>query len=113
MQYRIYNVKQDMPTVELALANIEIEIGRCKSEGVRVLKVIHGYGSSGVGGEIKHALNNWLRLKKKQGLFVDYIKGEEWPTSKKHNRYEEQYPELLGDIELYTINPGVTLIFII
>ena len=101
MQYRTYNVKADLPTVELALANIEIE-----------LKVIHGYGSSGVGGEIKHALNNWLKIKKRQGLFLDYVKGEELATSKKQKKFKEICPELMGDFELYFSNPGVTLIFI-
>ena len=112
MQYRTYNVKADLPTVELALANIEIEIEMCKSEGVRMLKVIHGYGSSGVGGEIKHALNNWLKIKKRQGLFLDYVKGEELATSKKQKKFKEICPELMGDFELYFSNPGVTLIFI-
>ena len=76
MVYRTFNVKADAPTVELALANIEIEIQRCHSEGVKVLKVIHGYGSSGVGGEIKKALSRWLLLKKKQHFITDYIKAK-------------------------------------
>lgn len=112
MVYRTFNVKADAPTVELALANIEIEIQRCRSEGVKVLKVIHGYGSSGVGGEIKKALSRWLMFKKKQHFIVDYIKGEEWPTSVRAAKYKKEFPEVLGDMELYFINPGLTVIIL-
>ena len=112
MNYRTYNLKEDMPTVELALANIEIEIDRCHSEGVKVLKIIHGYGSSGVGGEIKKALSNWLRIKKRSGLIKDYIKGEEWPTSNKAAKIKQEVPELLGDMELYFANPGLTILIL-
>ena len=112
MNYRTYNLKEDMPTVELALANIEIEIDRCHSEGVKVLKIIHGYGSSGVGGEIKKVLSNWLRIKKRSGLIKDYVKGEEWPTSQKAGRIKQLYPEVLGDMELYFSNPGLTILIL-
>ena len=110
MLYKTYNVKKDNPTVELALANIEIEIERCKSEGIRVLKIIHGYGSHGTGGEIKRNLSNWLLLKKKQGFIKDYVKGEEWPTSQKAEEIKKHHPEVLGDMELYFLNPGITII---
>ena len=112
MIYKTFNVKEDAPTVELALANIEIEIQRCRSEGVKVLKIIHGYGSSGVGGEIKKALSNWLRIKKRNGLIKDYVKGEEWPTSAKADKIKQQYPEVLGDLELYFANPGLTILIL-
>lgn len=112
MLYKTYNVKADNPTVELALANIEIEIERCKSEGVLVLKIIHGYGSHGVGGEIKRNLLRWLELKKRQGFIKNYVKGEEWPTSSKAEKIKQYCPDVLGDMELYNINPGFTLVVI-
>ena len=112
MLYKTFNVKEDKPTVELALANIEIEIERCRSEGVLVLKVIHGYGSHGTGGEIKRNLERWLVVKKKQGFIKDFVKGTEWPTSPKAEKIKKYCPDVLGDMELYFINPGYTLIVI-
>ena len=110
MLYKTFNVKADNPTVELALANIEIEIDRCKVEGIKVLKIIHGYGSHGVGGEIKRNLQNWLWQKKRQGFIRDYVKGEEWPTSPKSEKIKKYCPDVLGDMELYSINPGFTVV---
>lgn len=110
MLYKSYNAKEGSPTVELALANIEIEIERCQKEGVKVLKIIHGYGSHGTGGEIKRNLSRWLVLKKKQGFIKDFVKGEEWPTSQKAEKIKQYCPEVLGDMELYFINPGLTVV---
>jgi len=112
MKYKTINLKDTMPTVELALAMIEIEIETCKKEGMQVLKIIHGYGSHGVGGEIKKALKKWLLLKKRSHFISDYVFGEAWNTSKTAEKIKEICPEVLGDSELFTINPGLTIILL-
>jgi len=109
MKYKTLNLKDTMPTVELALAMIEIEIDTCKKEGVQVLKVIHGYGSHGVGGEIKKALKKWLILKKRSHFINDYVLGEAWSTSKTAEKIKNICPEVLGDSDLFSINSGITI----
>ena len=51
MRYKTINLKENFPTVALALATLEIEIDVAKQEGITAVKVIHGYGSHGVGGD--------------------------------------------------------------
>ena len=113
MEYKTLNLKEFMPTVDQALKMIELEIELCKKEGTKVLKVIHGYGSSGVGGEIKKALKNWAKISKRKKLFVDFIRGEEFlGESDKVKSAKEICPEIIGDIDLFHANPGLSLIVI-
>ena len=112
MYYKTINLKLDNPTVAIALANIETEINTCRLEGIKVLKIIHGYGSHGTGGEIKRALAHWLRINKRKKFIRDYITGETFPTSDKSKIFKDICPEIMGDTELYYANPGVTIILI-
>jgi len=112
MYYKTYNVKVDNPTVALAIANIETEINICRLEGIKVLKIIHGYGSHGTGGEIKRALIPWLKINKRRHFIADYISGETFPTSPRAETFKSICPEIIGDTELYYANPGVTVILL-
>ena len=112
MKYKIINLKEDQPTVELALALLEIEIEMARREGIVALKVIHGYGSHGVGGEIKRALNRWLIMAKRRHFISEYVKGEQWTASEVAEKIKKHCPEVLGDSELYFANAGVTVILI-
>jgi DNA-nicking Smr family endonuclease len=49
---RTYNVEAGMPTLDEARRLVIEEIKRAKREKMKVLKVIHGYGSSGKGGAL-------------------------------------------------------------
>lgn len=112
MRYKTINLKKDSPTVALALAMLEIELEVAKHEGVSAVKVIHGYGSHGVGGEIKKALSHWLVLNKNRGVISEFVKGEEWPSSPKSEKIKKLCAEVLGDSELFYPNPGITIILI-
>ncbi len=112
MRYKVLNLKKDSPTVELALGILEIEVEVARREGIVAMKVIHGYGSSGVGGEIKRALPFWLNRAKKRGFIRDFVKGEQWTASEKSAKFKKVCPELLGDPELYFANAGVTIILL-
>lgn len=112
MRYKVLNLKEGSPTVELALGILEIEVEIARREGVVALKVIHGYGSHGVGGEIKRALPFWLTRAKKRGFIRDFVKGEQWTANEKADKFKKVCPELLGDPELYHANAGVTIILV-
>ena len=49
------DIKSNNQTVSEALAQFEMELQTYKFGGFKVMKVIHGYGSHGVGGAIKQA----------------------------------------------------------
>jgi hypothetical protein len=56
MLLRTVNLEEGLPSVEQARTRLVSEITSARSAGTRLLKVIHGYGSSGVGGDLRIAL---------------------------------------------------------
>ena len=75
---RTFYVEDGFPTLEEARKLVLEDIRKARREGVRVLKVIHGYGSSGKGGKLQHGLRKSFALRKKEGMIKDFIFGEEF-----------------------------------
>ena len=110
----VLNVENNKLTVNEALAQIEAEINALKLLNTPcVLKVIHGYGSSGNGGEIKKNLPRFLHYLKVKAKICDHTANSKFsPLSTKYKEYTKQFPELVLDSDLKNLNPGITLIFI-
>ncbi len=53
-------LKEGMPSVEQARARLNAEINAARQSGVKLLKIVHGYGSTGVGGDLRIALQSTL-----------------------------------------------------
>lgn len=102
-----------MPTLDEARRLVIEEIKRAKREGVKVLKVIHGYGSSGKGGVLCVGLRKSFGLRKKEGVIKDFVAGESFsifnPTVL---TLLEAVPELRGDPDLSATNEGITIIWL-
>ena len=64
---RIYNVETSRPGLEEARRLVAEEIRQARRAGARVLKIIHGYGSSGRGGTLCVGLRKSFALRKKEG----------------------------------------------
>ena len=111
--YKI-NVESFKLTVNEALAQIESEIDALKLINKPcILKVIHGYGSSGCGGEIKKNLPAFLNILKARGKIKDYAENSKFGVlSLKYKKYSGIFPELILDNDLKNLNPGITIIFI-
>ena len=58
---KIVNLKEGMPLVHQALAQLSQELVVARDEGYSLVKLIHGYGSTGAGGEIRIAVQKRLR----------------------------------------------------
>ncbi len=110
---RRINIKDDHPPVDVAIARAIREIECSALQKDDFLKIIHGYGSGGVGGEIKKQLETELMILKKEKKIFDFIKGENF--AKTHPLYERivlSAPELILDPDLINLNSGITLIII-
>ncbi len=110
---RTFYVEASLPTLEEARKLVLEDLRKARHEGVRVLKVIHGYGSSGKGGKLQHGLRKSFTLRKKEGVIKDFIFGEEFsifndPTL----TLLAEVPELRGDPDLNATNEGVTLLWL-
>lgn len=113
MELKTINIKEDMPPADVAVCQLEIFIEAYKNSNVGALKVIHGYGSHGKGGEIKKLLRQKLPLWKKQGKINDYIPGEKWGEEAiKNFNITENFPQLILDSDLKNYNNGLTIILL-
>ena len=110
---RTFNVEAGLPTLDEARRLVIEEIRRAKREGVKVLKVIHGYGSSGKGGALCVGLRKSFRLRKKKGGIKDAIAGEDFPIfNDTVLDLLAAVPELRGDPDLNATNEGITVLWL-
>ncbi|MGI6014232.1 MAG: hypothetical protein ACOX7K_08160 [Oscillospiraceae bacterium] len=105
------NIKEDLPTVQEALARMNETIRNGKQLGCGAIKLIHGYGSTGRGGKIRVAVRQRLAEMKQKRQIRDYIPGEffsifEEPTRQAFLRCEG----LRRDQDLERHNNGITII---
>lgn len=113
MEVVTLNIKSEFPPADVAVANLLIEIERLAKTEVGAIKVIHGYGSHGVGGAIKKGVHSALRLLKHNKKIVDYIPGEMFGAFAKENEYiTKNFPQLVLDSDLQNYNSGITIVFL-
>lgn len=107
------NIKKDNPSADIAVYYLSKEIYDAKHTGVEILKVIHGYGSHGVGGEIKKAVAKYLLDAQRKKEIKFFVKGEEWSSCNEKVLFlQEKYPSLLIDEDVKNINSGITIIYL-
>jgi len=110
---RTFNIEADFPGLDDARRRVIAEVRKAKREGVRVLKIIHGYGSSGKGGKLCVGLRKSFRLRKEEGVIKDFIAGEAFSIFHEPTlALLEAVPELRGDPDLDAINEGVTILWL-
>ena len=76
--FREINLELGKPTVDEALRKLRFEIDHSRQLGCTAVKLIHGYGSHGVGGKIRTASRRCLLQMKTGGAIRDMIPGEEF-----------------------------------
>ena len=104
-------LKEGMPSVDQARARLQTELRLARQSGVKLLKLIHGYGSSGVGGDLRIALQSTLRQMAQKREICDCIYGENWRTSDERSwELLKRTPELKNDSDLGKGNKGMTII---
>jgi len=110
---RTFNVEAGLPTLDEARRLVIEEIKQAKRAGARVLKLIHGYGSSGKGGALYVGLRKSFELRKKEGVIKDFIAGEDFSIfNETVLDLLEAVPELRGDPDLGATNEGVTIVWL-
>lgn len=113
MEKQIYtiNIEEGLPDVDAALRILEYQFASAAAIGERVVKVIHGYGSTGRGcGRLRTAARRWGRNDARVGVS---IKGEDFSIFHPQTRYLlEKFPYVAKDPDLENANPGITIFFI-
>ncbi len=103
------NIKDDLPTVETALARLSQIVKNIDNN--KVVKIVHGYGSTGKGGLIKDAVRKALEKEKMRGSIRGFIPGEEFSAAYDNTgKMFKIYPFIESDEDCRKSNPGITLI---
>lgn len=107
------NLKFDRPGVQRALERLSRELAIARQEDHALLKVIHGYGSTGTGGDIRIAVQKHLRQLLDSGKIRGCIFGENWSTADGETwRILQARTELKNDPDLGRRNPGITVVIL-
>ena len=102
-----------MPLVSEALQRLESELVLAAQKKIPVLKVIHGYGSTGAGGDIRIAVQKRLRELAQSGKIRGCIFGEDWSKSNDEAwRVVQSRAELKADPDLGRRNQGITIVLL-
>lgn len=108
---KVVNLEAGMPTVERARLLLEQELKTARQQGYGAVKLIHGYGSSGVGGALRTGLQATLRRAVHDGDIADVIYGENWRVSDERAwGLLKRYPEWKADSDLGRGNKGISIV---
>jgi len=110
-QLRIVNLEDGMPSLEQARARLGTELQRRRAARDFGLKIIHGYGSTGVGGTLRVGLGATLMKLKRDGQLRHVIFGENWRASDADAwAVVKQHPALKQDCDWGRGNRGITIV---
>jgi len=110
---REVNIKQGMPTVNDAIKRITYNIKNAAPMGVSVIKLIHGYGSTGKGGGIRTETRKYLDRLKTRREIKDFIIGESFSIFDESTRKAFLVcDDLRRDSDLERHNNGITIVIL-
>ncbi len=113
MKMTVINLEQGMPYVDEALRRMSAGLRSARAGGVRAVKLIHGYGSSGSGGKIRTAVEDALAGKKRSGEIREYVRGEDFtPFHESCRKALDLVPELQNDKDYLRCNQGITIVIL-
>jgi hypothetical protein len=102
-----------MPQVHEALLRLDRELAIARQEKAKLLKLVHGYGSTGAGGDIRIAVQKRLIEITKSGQIRGCIFGENWSKSDEQTwKLLQAHSELKGDSDLGRGNRGITIVLL-
>ena len=107
------NLETGLPTVEQALSRLQRELATARFEQVRLLTLIHGYGSTGKGGAIRVECRKTLEYLLAKGEISELIFGENF--TRRHGAVKNllmRFPALTRHPHLNNANKGISLVFL-
>ncbi len=105
------NLEDGRPSLEQARSRLRTALDVARRDRLPALKIIHGYGSHGVGGELRIGLQASLATWVRQGEIQAFIAGEEWGVSNQDAwQLLNRVPSLKRDPDLGRGNRGITIV---
>ncbi len=106
--FRVVNIHDDRPTIPEGLVRLRLSVENARSEGVRILKIIHGYGASGQGGDLRIYLRRECDRLIDDGSLRRMALGEDTREVRALLAEHGRKPPLKNDPDLSRPNKGVT-----
>jgi hypothetical protein len=107
------DIEYGMPTVAEAMPLLTERLRSLKKSGVKAVKIIHGYGSTGKGGRLRKATHTLLDELKHSGSIKEFIGGEQWSKFELRTlTLIDRMPQLYRDQDLERSNRGITIVFL-
>jgi hypothetical protein len=107
----VLNLKTGMPTVEQAKRRLLESLYAPRGASGPVVKIIHGYGSSGTGGAIRSAIRELMAQWQREGKVLKFVAGENWSIFDAGSQDLRQRYAFLGkDEDLDRGNAGMTIV---
>jgi hypothetical protein len=111
MAIRTVNLEAGRPDLDTARRRLLAELEAARQQEVSVLKIIHGWGSSGTGGALAVGIRKSLRLRVKEGKARLVVPGERFSSDTLEGReLAQRHPTVRGDRDWNRANPGVTIV---
>ena len=109
---RDINLEAGLPTVDEALEKLRTRLAAAQADGVRLVRIIHGWGSgSGGGGRIRAAVRRWLDGQQAGGRFRSVLPGDIYSHTEPGGRnLIRRYPDLAAAERQDRRNPGITFV---
>ncbi len=105
------NLEQGLPTVEQALARLKRELDTARHEKIRVITIIHGYGSTGKGGAIRLECRRVLAYLASLDEIHTVIHGEKFNRRQGSTKHLlSRFHDLVYHPHLNKNNRGITLV---
>ncbi len=107
------NLEDGRPSLAQAQSRLLTALEVARRDGVAALKIIHGYGSHGVGGELRTGLQATLAGWVREREIHAFIAGEDWRVSNQEAwELLHRVPALKRDPDLGRGNKGITIILL-
>jgi len=105
------DLEDGMPLVEEAVSRMNMGLQELRVSQEKLVKLIHGYGSTGTGGKIRTGVRSELAAMKRKKLIKDYIPGEEFgPLDAASRKLAESSTTIPRDPDWGRMNPGITIV---
>ena len=104
------NIKEGLPLADDAITRLQKGIASARSSGSRVVRVIHGWGSSGKGGVIRSRVHQHLVSMRSNGFISDFVPGDEFSISTEGgDLLLQKCPELRKEMVHDRRTPGIKI----
>ena len=107
------DLEDGMPLVEEAISRMNMGLQELRVSQEKLVKLIHGYGSTGTGGKIRTGVRGELAAMKRKKLIRDFIPGEDFgPLDAASRKLAESSTAITRDPDWGRMNHGITIVIL-